>query len=133
MFRNTTQPITQPATQHLGIHPAKPIGISTMHAQTHQPDPNHDPVRLLHQVIDAHDRVTRLYASVCNARHGLIDITLSSTFSGSSRPNLQRVLWQSALPPQAILALRDVLDQALTASESPEPISTTTCGPWGSR
>ena len=91
-----------------------------MHGQTNQSNSRHDPVRLLHQVIDAHDRATRLFVSVRSARHGLIDITLSSTFSGSSRPDLQRVLWQSSLPPQAILALREVLDQALTATECPE-------------
>jgi hypothetical protein len=96
-----------------------------MHPDTTPSDLCHDPVRLLHQVIDAHDRATRLYASVRNARHGLIDITLSSTFSGSSRPNLQRVLWQSSLPPQAILALRDVLDQALTATENPAAMAVT--------
>ena len=84
-----------------------------MHTESPLPDHRQDAAQLLHAVIDAHDRATRLYASARRARHGLIDISLSSTFSGSSRPDLHRVLWQSALPPQAILALREVLDAVL--------------------
>jgi predicted Zn-dependent peptidase len=87
-----------------------------MHPETTQSAHPQDAAQLLHTVIDAHDRSTRLYASVRRARHGLIDITLSSTFSGSSQPDRHRVLWQSSLPPQAILELREVLDTVLATA-----------------
>ena len=87
-----------------------------MHPATSHSAHRQDAAQLLHAVIDAHDRSTRLYASARRARHGLIDITLSSTFSGSSRPDLHRVLWQSSLPPAAILELREVLDAVLATA-----------------
>jgi hypothetical protein len=96
-----------------------------MHPETTLSAHRQDAAQLLHTVIDAHDRSTRLHARARSARHGLIDLTLSSTFSGASRPDLHRELWQSALPPQAILELREVLDQALMAAESQESMPVT--------
>ncbi|MFM2008020.1 MAG: hypothetical protein RLZZ09_3675 [Pseudomonadota bacterium] len=87
-----------------------------MHPETTLPVHRQDAAQLLHAVIDAHDRTTQLHASVRRARHGLIDIALSSTFSGSSRPDLHRVVWQSSLPPAAIEALRNLLDAVLASA-----------------
>lgn len=67
----------------------------------------------INEVIDIHQRSTRLYLRVSPASHELIDLEFSRTFSGSSRPDQHRVAWQTSLPREAIVALRDGLDSVL--------------------
>ena len=69
---------------------------------------------LINTVIDIHDRSTRLWLRVSPARHGLIDLQFTRTFSGSSQPDQHRTEWQATLPREAIEALRDVLDDVLS-------------------
>lgn len=69
-------------------------------------------IKLINEVIDIHGRATRLYADIQPASHGLIDITITSTFSGSSRPDLHRKVWQTSLPADSIDKLRAALGVA---------------------
>lgn len=68
---------------------------------------------LINEVIDIHQRSSRLYLRVSPASHDLIDLEFTRTFSGSSKPDQHRVAWQTSLPRGAIEALRAELDQAL--------------------
>lgn len=72
---------------------------------------------MVNEVIDAHGRATRLWASARPSRGGLIDFVLTSTFSGAQRPNDHRVVWQTSLSPESLAAMRDVIDSALEAQE----------------
>ena len=74
---------------------------------------------MINEVLDAHDRATRLYASAKPTGHGLIHLAMTTTFSGALKPDAHRVAWQTSLPREAIQALRDVLDDVLTRDESP--------------
>jgi hypothetical protein len=52
---------------------------------------------MVHENIDIHDRVSRLWIRACLSQYGLINIQFTSTFSGSSRPDLHRVALSDAL------------------------------------
>jgi hypothetical protein len=73
----------------------------------------HSDATLINEIIDAHGRATRLYASAKPTGHGLIHLAMTTTFSGAIKPDQHRVAWQTSLPRGAIEALRDELDQAL--------------------
>lgn len=73
----------------------------------------HSDATLINEIIDAHGRATRLYASAKPTGHGLIHLVLTSTFSGAQKPDAHRVVWQTSLPGEAIESLREVLDGAL--------------------
>ena len=68
---------------------------------------------LINEVIDGHDRATRLFATAKPTGHGLIHLAMTTTFSGALKPDAHRVAWQTTLPREAIQALRDVLDAVL--------------------
>lgn len=72
-----------------------------------------DAATLINEVIDGHDRATRLYATAKPTSHGLIHLAMTTTFSGAIKPDAHRVAWQTTLPREAIQALRDVLDDVL--------------------
>jgi hypothetical protein len=74
---------------------------------------------MINEVIDQHDRATRLYASAKPTGHGLIHLAMTTTFTGALKPEAHRVAWQTSLPREAIEALRDVLDDVLQRNESP--------------
>ena len=73
---------------------------------------------MISEVIDQHDRATRLYASAKPTGHGLIHLAMTTTFSGALKPDDHRVAWQTSLPREAIEALRDVLNDVLETDES---------------
>lgn len=68
---------------------------------------------LINEVIDQHDRATRLYAQAKPTGHGLIHLAMTTTFSGALKPDQHRVAWQTTLSRESIQALRDVLDDVL--------------------
>lgn len=74
---------------------------------------------MINEVIDQHNRATRLYATAKPTGHGLIHLAMTTTFSGALKPYQHRVAWQTTLSREAIQALRDVLDDVLTRDESP--------------
>ena len=74
---------------------------------------------MINEVIDQHDRATRLYASAKPTGHGLIHLAMTTTFTGALKPEAHRVAWQTSLPREAIEALRNVLDDVLNRNESP--------------
>ena len=78
-----------------------------------KPVNQHDQPILVHEVIDSHDRSSRLYARARQTRDGLIHWELTRTFSGSSNPEMHRVACQLTLPREAIQALRDQLNAIL--------------------
>jgi predicted nucleic acid-binding Zn ribbon protein len=72
---------------------------------------------LINEVIDGHDRATRLYATAKPTGHGLIHLAMTTTFSGALKPDAHRVAWQTTLPREAVQALREVLDDVLNQKE----------------
>lgn len=78
----------------------------------------HSDATLINEIVDAHDRATRLYASAKPTGHGLIHLALTTTFSGALKPDQHRVAWQTTLPREAIEALRDELDSVLREEHS---------------
>ena len=81
----------------------------------------HDQPILVHEVIDSHNRASRLYARAMQTRDGLIHWELTRTFSGSSNPEMHRVACQLTLPREAIQALRDQLDAMLGVEGTDQP------------
>ena len=73
---------------------------------------------LVHEVIDIHDRSTRLYQRARPGRHGQIDIQFTRTFSGSSKPDQHRVVWQASLPPESAKIISDAIAAAITGEPS---------------
>ncbi len=73
---------------------------------------------LINEVIDIHHRSTRLYLRVNRASHELIDLELTRTFSGSSKSDKHRVVWQASLPPESAKIISDVIAAAITGEPS---------------
>lgn len=73
---------------------------------------------LVHEVIDIHDRSTRLYLRVRPGRHDQIDIQFTRTFSGSSKPDQHRVVWQTSLPPESAKLISDIIAAAIAGEPS---------------
>lgn len=92
-----------------------------MPSATIKPANRHDQPILVHEVIDSHDRSSRLYARATQTRDGLIHWELTRTFSGSSNPEMHRVACQVTLPREAIQALRDQLDAMLGNEGTDQP------------
>lgn len=88
-----------------------------------KPANQHDQPILIHEVIDSHDRASRLYARARQTRDGLIHWELTRTFSGSSNPEMQRVACQLTLPRESIQALRDQLDAMLGNEGTDQPLA----------
>jgi predicted nucleic acid-binding Zn ribbon protein len=88
------------------------------HRAAHRKKQN-ETATMINEVIDQHDRATRLYASAKPTGHGLIHLAMTTTFTGALKPEAHRVAWQTSLPREAIEALRDVLDDVLQRNESP--------------
>ena len=86
-----------------------------------KPVNQHDQPILVHEVIDSHDRASRLYARTRQTRDGLIHWELTRTFSGSSNPELHRVACQLTLPREAIRVLRDQLNAILGVEGTDQP------------
>jgi len=82
--------------------------------------PNTQPLDsiLVHEVIDIHDRSTRLYLRARPGRHDQIDIQFTRTFSGSSKPDQHRVVWQTSLPPGSAKIISDAIAGAIIGETS---------------
>ena len=50
--------------------------------------------------------------------HEVIDIQFTRTFSGSSKPDQHRVLWQTSLPPESAKIISDAIAAAMTGEPS---------------
>ena len=88
------------------------------------------PHALVNEVTDLHGRIYRTRVSIQREGYDLFDIHLTSTFSGSERPDQGRTLWRASLDEEALLILKATIDQALATSRSvfpPEPISKPYC------
>lgn len=73
---------------------------------------------LINETIDDHGRAYRLWAEVRNIDHDLIDIHLTSTFTGSVKPNEHRTIWQTSLPREAIETLQHLLAASIDRERS---------------
>jgi hypothetical protein len=71
---------------------------------------------LVHENIDIHDRASRLWIRAWPSQYGLINIQFTATFSGLSRPDLHRVVWQTHLPPESVGVIREELLAAIEQS-----------------
>ena len=82
--------------------------------------PNTQPLDsiLVHEAIDIHDRSTRLYLRAHPGRHDQIDLQFTRTFSGSSKPDQHRVVWQTSLPLESVKIISDVIAAAMTGEPS---------------
>lgn len=79
------------------------------------------PHALLNEVIDPHGRIYRTRVCIQREGYDLFDIHLTSTFSGSERPNQGRTLWRASLDEEALLILKATIDQALANSRPGYP------------
>jgi len=70
--------------------------------------------KLVNENIDAHGRAYRLWCSIKESSGHLIDIKLTSTFSGALKPEAHRTVWQATLPRDAIATLYNLLGEHLS-------------------
>lgn len=69
--------------------------------------------RLINENVDIHNRAYRLWAEASPTSSELIDIKLTSTFSGSVLPDTHRPVWDASLPKEAVLELIQELQKGL--------------------
>jgi len=86
---------------------------SQCRVRSHRQQRSSDGAVIVNEVIDAHGRATRLWVTVRPTSGGLINMVLSSTFSGAQRPNDHRVVYQTALPPESLSVIRDAISAAI--------------------
>jgi hypothetical protein len=56
--------------------------------------------------------------AVHRASYELIDLELTRTFSGSSKPDKHRVVWQASLPPESAKIISEIIAAAITGEPS---------------
>lgn len=83
--------------------------------RSHRQQRSSDGAVMVNEVIDAHGRATRLWVTAKPTSGGLVNLVLSSTFSGAQRPNDHRVVWQTALPPESLSVIRDAISAVIDA------------------
>jgi len=72
---------------------------------------------ILNETIDAHGRAYRLWGLV-GSEVDLVNIELSSTFSGAREPLEHRAVWRAALPKESIARLHELCGEALHQHQS---------------
>ena len=74
------------------------------------------PHALLNEVTDLHGRIYRTSVTIQREGYDLFEIHLTSTFSGSERPDSRRTLWRASLNEEALLILKATIDQSLASN-----------------
>lgn len=69
--------------------------------------------RLINENVDVHNRAYRLWAEVSPAYGELVDIKLTSTFSGSALPDAHRPVWDATLPKEGVIELIQELQKGI--------------------
>lgn len=85
---------------------------------------------LINEITDLHGRTYRTFVTIQRDGHDLFDIHLSSTYSGSERPDQHRTLWRASLTEKSLQVFEASIDWALATNNSefqPEPILRPNC------
>ena len=69
--------------------------------------------QIINEVIDAHGRAYRTWATIKPSTEDHIDLKITSTFSGALKPYAHRTVWQSTLPREAVARLHNLIGEVI--------------------